>query len=50
VGSHDLPGSSATEFLTNLFLMPRQLNEFLALPKEVFDTREVLADAGWCVD
>jgi hypothetical protein len=50
MGSHDLPGYSATVFLTNLFLMPRQLNEFLALPKEVFDTREELADAGWCID
>jgi hypothetical protein len=30
--------------------MPKQLDEFLALPKEMFDTREELADAGWCVD
>src|ERR1700730_2190329 len=50
MGSHDLPGYSATVFLTNLFLMPRQLNEFLALLKEVFDTRDEMADAGWCVD
>jgi hypothetical protein len=50
LGSADLPGFSATVFITNLFLMPRQLNEFLALPKEVFDTREELADAGWGVD
>jgi hypothetical protein len=50
MGSHELPGFSAAVFLTNLFLMPRQLDEFLALPKEVFDTREEVADAGWCVD
>jgi hypothetical protein len=50
MGSHDLPGYSATVFVTNIFSMPRQLNEFLALPKEVFDTRDELADAGWCVD
>jgi hypothetical protein len=50
MGSHDLPGFSAAVFLTNLFLMPRQLDEFLALPKEVFDTRDEMADAGWCVD
>jgi hypothetical protein len=50
MGSHDLPGYSATVFLTNMILMPRQLEELLALPKEVFDTRDELADAGWCVD
>ena len=50
MGSCGLAGLSATVTLTNLFLMPRQLDEFLALPKEVFDTCEELADAGWCVD
>jgi hypothetical protein len=50
MGSSNLPGYSATVFLTNLFLMPRQLNRFLSLPKEVFDTREELVQAGWCVD
>ena len=37
VGMAQLTGYSATVFLTNLFLMPKQLDEFLALPKEVFD-------------
>jgi hypothetical protein len=50
MGSHGLPGYFATVFLTNMFLMPRQLDEFLALPKEVFDTCDELADTGWCVD
>jgi hypothetical protein len=50
MGRCGLPGYSATVFFTNLFLMPRKLAAFLALPKEMFDTREELADAGWCVD
>jgi hypothetical protein len=43
-------GFSATVFLCNLFLMPRTEDEFLALPKEVFDTPEEVAAAGWRVD
>jgi len=50
MGTANLPGFSATVFLTNLLMMPRQLDEFLVLPKEVFDTREELIDAGWYVD
>jgi hypothetical protein len=50
MGTCGLPGFSATVFLTNVFLLPRQLDEFLALPREMFDTREEVADAGWCVD
>jgi hypothetical protein len=50
MGIANLAGHSATVFMTNLFMMPEQLSEFLALPKEVFDTWEELADAGWCVD
>jgi hypothetical protein len=44
------PGFGSTVFLANMFLLPRRLEEFLALPKEVFDLPEELADAGWCVD
>jgi hypothetical protein len=43
-------GYSATVFLTNLFFLPAGLDEFLALPKEVFDTPEEMAAAGWVVD
>ena len=43
-------GFSATVFLTNLFLLPKTLDEFLALPKEVFDTAEEVGAAGWVVD
>ena len=44
------PGFGSTVILANMFLLPRRLEEFLALPKEVFDTSEELADAGWGVD
>jgi hypothetical protein len=43
-------GYSATVFLCNIFLMPGAEDEFLALPKEVFDTAEEMAAAGWRVD
>jgi hypothetical protein len=43
-------GLSATVFLTNLFLMPPTLDEFLALPHETYDTAEEMADAGWVAD
>ena len=45
-----LTGYSATVFLTNLFTLPRTLDQLLALPKEVFDTAEEVARAGWGVD
>jgi hypothetical protein len=46
----NLPGYSATVFLTNLFLIPDRLEKFLQLPREVYDTYEELADAGWSAD
>jgi hypothetical protein len=45
-----LLGYSATVFVCNLFLLPRTLEEFLALPKEVYDTPDEVFDAGWRVD
>ena len=45
-----LTGYSATVFLTFLFDLPHTLGEFLALPREVFDTAEELAGAGWTID
>jgi hypothetical protein len=43
-------GYSSTVFLCNLFLMPEKESELLALPKEMFDTPDEMAAAGWCVD
>jgi hypothetical protein len=43
-------GFSTAVLLTNLFLAPRAEEALLALPREVFDTPEELADAGWRVD
>jgi hypothetical protein len=43
-------GYSSTVFRTNIFLMPENEDEFLALPREVFDTREEMAEAGWRID
>ena len=45
-----LPGFSATVFLTNLFDLPQDLHQFLALPREAFDSAEELAESGWRVD
>jgi hypothetical protein len=45
-----LMGYSATVFLCNLFLLPPTLEEFIALPREVYDTPEEVYDAGWRVD
>jgi hypothetical protein len=45
-----LTGYSATVFFANLFDLPATLTGLLALPREVFDTTEELADAGWRVD
>jgi hypothetical protein len=45
-----LTGYSATVFFANLFTLPRNFETFLALPKEVFDSAEELADSGWRVD
>jgi hypothetical protein len=50
LGAFGVPGFSATVVLSNLFLLPRTLDEFLALPRETFDTPEEVFDAGWCVD
>jgi len=43
-------GYSSSVFLCNLFLVPPTADEFLALPKEVFDTAEEVAAAGWVCD
>lgn len=43
-------GYTCTVWAANLFMLPHRLDQFLALPKEVFDTPEELVAAGWCVD
>ena len=45
-----LTGHSATVFRTCLFALPPALDQFLALPKEVFDCGEEVVRAGWRVD
>lgn len=50
LGLKGTPGFSATVVLCNLFLVPPRLDDFLALPKEVFDTAEEVYAAGWRVD
>jgi hypothetical protein len=45
-----MTGFSSAVVLTNLFLLPPTLDEFLALPREVFDSVEEVADAQWRVD
>ncbi len=49
-GACGLTGHSATVYRTNLFALPSKLSDFLALPREVFDSGEELADAVWQVD
>ncbi len=45
-----LTGYSATVFKTCLFLLPPTFEQFLALPRDTFDTADELIDAGWVVD
>ena len=45
-----LTGYSATVFLINIFLLPPQVDQFLSLPREVYDTAEEVFEAGWRVD
>jgi hypothetical protein len=46
----DLTGYHCTVFVCKLYLLPRALDQFLALPKEVYDTFDELAGSGWRVD
>ena len=49
-GMCDLTGYRCTVFLTNLFTLPPKLDDFFALPREVYDTFDELVSAGWRVD
>ena len=46
----DLPGFSASVFITNMFAMPATLDQFIDLPREVFDSPEEIEAADWRVD
>jgi len=50
MGAIGRTGFSATVFRTILFDMPPTLDQFLELPREVFDYAEELFQAGWRVD
>jgi hypothetical protein len=43
-------GPAVTVHLANLFLLPRTEVEFLALPKEQYDSPEDAFESGWRVD
>ena len=48
--AHGLTGFGATIFLANVLLLPQTGAEFFALPREVYDSAEEVASAGWVVD
>jgi hypothetical protein len=50
LGVCGLTGYSSTVLLTNVFALPPRLDDLLALPRQVFDTHEEVANAGWGVD
>jgi hypothetical protein len=43
-------GYSSTVFLSNFFELPPNEDDFLKLPKEIFDNAEEIAAAGWRLD
>jgi hypothetical protein len=43
-------GHSSTVYFANLLLLPTTEAEFLALPREVYDSPEEVYAAGWRVD
>jgi hypothetical protein len=49
-GIYDLYGFSSTVWICNFFTVPQCLNQFLSLPRFVYDTAEELFDSGWRVD
>jgi hypothetical protein len=50
MGVCGLTGLGSAVFACNLFDLPPTVAEFLALPREVYDGAEELADRGWRVD
>ena len=50
MGMAQKTGFSDKVFLSNLFCMPPNVNDILALAKEVHDTPDEIYDAGWRAD
>jgi hypothetical protein len=50
VGVSGRYGYTATVWLTNLFLLPKNEAELFELPKIVYDTLDELVEDGWVVD
>jgi len=50
VGDAQRYGLSATVYLTNLYLVPANRDEFLQTPHETYDRPEEIYAAGWRVD
>jgi hypothetical protein len=49
-GACGLTRYSRTVFFTNVLLLPRRLDELLALPRETYDLAEEVLAAGWVID
>jgi hypothetical protein len=49
-GAAGLTGYRATVFHCSLFTLPARFEEFLNLPREVFDSTDELVASGWEVD
>jgi hypothetical protein len=49
-GTSGRTGFGATVFISNLFLMPRNEEEIIALPHEMFDNADEIVAAHWHVD
>ena len=48
--SRESTGQPTTVFLCNMFALPPTEDDFLALPRESFDSAEAVYAAGWRVD
>jgi hypothetical protein len=49
-GTSGRTGFSSTVYFSNVFLMPHNEDEIIALPHETFDSAEEIVAAGWHVD
>ena len=49
-GVCNITGYCCAVFLSNLFALPSRLDQFFALPKEVYDSFDEVVAAGWRVD
>jgi hypothetical protein len=49
-GTTGRTGFGSAVFLANLFEVPLSERALLTLPREVYDSADEVADAGWAVD